>query len=76
MTSEETKETDEKEFELIVKKGNQDRINFDLGDYRAFLSFALLGVTAYFAHVENEVWREFALMTGMALAWWFKRDSK
>jgi hypothetical protein len=45
----------------------------NLADYRAFLSFALVGITAYFASVGNDAWNEFALMTGMALAWWFKR---
>lgn len=67
-----------KENEIIIKKDKQGHkdVQIDLGDYRAFLSFALLGITAYFAYIGNEAWREFALMAGMALAWWFKRDNK
>ncbi|MEM2760475.1 MAG: hypothetical protein QXU32_11885 [Nitrososphaerales archaeon] len=69
---------EEKEEEIIFKDKDGDgrEVNIDLGDYRAFLSFALLGITAYFAYLGNEAWREFALMSGMALAWWFKRDGK
>ncbi len=69
--------TEEKQDEIIVKKGKFARdIRIDLADYRAFISFALIAITAWLAAAGNEAWREFALMTGMAIAWWFKKDNQ
>lgn len=61
-----------KDDEIIVKRGNEE-VKIGLVDYKAFLSFALLGATAYLAYIGNDAWRELALMTGMAIAWWFRR---
>ncbi len=69
--------TEEKQHEIIVKKGRVgESIIIDLSDYRAFISFALIAITAWLATAGNEAWREFALMTGMAIAWWFKKDNR
>lgn len=56
---------------ITVKRDNE--AGAGLVDCRAFLSFALLATTAYLAYIGNDPWREFALMTGMAIAWWFGR---
>ena len=61
---------EKKEDEIVIKKGD---VKVGLSDYRAFISLALIGVTAFLAYVGNEAWREFMLAAGMAIAWWFKR---
>ncbi len=66
--------TEEKLDEIIVKKGKSAKdIRIDLTDYKAFISFALLAITTWLAATGNEAWHEFAMMTGMAVAWWFKK---
>jgi hypothetical protein len=66
-----------KRHEITIKKGmSAKEVKLDLADYRAFISFSLIGITSFLAFIGNEAWREFALMTGMAIAWWFKRSDK
>lgn len=63
-----------KEDEIIVKKGRFGKdIKLDLGDYRAFVSFGLIGATGFLAYTGTEGWREFAIMTGMAISYWFRK---
>ncbi len=62
---------------MIIKKGTSGKeIKLDRADYRAFISFSLIGITGFFAFIGIEAWREFVLMAGMAIAWWFKRGDK
>lgn len=66
----------EKEDEIVIKSENGKKISVDLVDYRAFISFALITATAFLAYIGNEAWREFAIMTGMAISYWFRQAIK
>lgn len=63
----------DKEDEVIIKKGQHSYLRVDHVDYRALISVALIAVTTVLALLDNDAWREFALMAGMATAWWFRR---
>jgi hypothetical protein len=65
----------EKDQEIVIKSGKGRRLSIDLVDYRAFISIMLILLTAFLAYNNNLAWREFALMTGMAIAWWFGKRS-
>jgi len=56
--------------EIVIKRGRfGSKVKIDVVDYRAFISFGLIGITAFFAYIGNDVWREFSVITGMAIAW-------
>lgn len=63
----------DKKDEVIIKKGQHNYLRVDRADYRALISVVLIAVTTVLALLDNEAWREFALMSGMATAWWFRR---
>lgn len=65
--------TSDKVDEIVIKSERGKSVRVGLIDYKAFISFALIAATALLALIDNEAWREFALMVGMSIAWWFKR---
>lgn len=61
-----------KRGELVIKRARDGSdIRVGLADYRAFISFTLIATTVFFAFTGNEAWREFAIMAGMAVSYWF-----
>jgi len=66
-----------KKGELVIKRAKHGSdVRVDLADYRAFISFTLIAITVFFAFTGNEAWREFAIMTGMAVSYWFGQRNK
>jgi hypothetical protein len=60
----------------IAIKSEGKSVRAGLIDYKAFISFALIPATAFLAYIGNEAWREFAIMTAMAISYWFKQVIK
>ena len=64
----------EKENEIVIKQQDgKHEISFSMKDYRAIITIILIAVSALLAATGNEAWKEFVILAGAAIGFWFAR---